>query len=153
MHIWLPESMCTIEKQRNIYISDDSYNDWYFHKIWSCFSGVHTFSHSNICLQNAWIILKFEIFVNKANFMPFWCYGNAMKFQNYYVFLSVSYTSLHIHKNNFHSLNLKFLSNFRSKTALYAPTPLIGNNTETLHLSYKYNTTIRTETPSNNTSK
>ena len=109
---------------KNVCVNDDSYHNWYFHKTWSCFSGVHTLSHSYICLQKAWIILKFEIFVNKVNFMPFCFYGNAMKLKNYYVFLTVSYISLHIHQNNFYNLNLKFMSNFRPKTALNAPTPL-----------------------------
>ena len=108
MHICLQESMCTFEKQLNICISDESYHDWYFPRIWSCFSGVHTFSHSSICLQKAWKILKFDIFFKKVNFKPFCCNGNAMKLKKYYVFLHVSYASLHIKKNKFKTWILKF---------------------------------------------
>ena len=126
MHICLQKSMCTFKKQQTIYINDESYNDWYFPTIWSCFSGVHTFSHSKICLKKAWKILKFDVFFNKVNFMPFCCYDNAVKLKIYYVFLDASYRSLHIHHNNFHNLNFKFLSNFRPKTAFNAPTPFMA---------------------------
>ena len=56
------------------------------------------------------------------------CHSVAIVMQwhwnNYYVFLDVIYTSLHIHQNNFHNVNFKFLLNFRPKSALNSPTPL-----------------------------
>ena len=92
-----------------------------FSQIWSCFSGEHTFSLSNICLQNAPKLQKSGNVFNKVNFMTFCCHGNAINLK-YYVFWVVWYTSL-CSQMQFSQLNLKFLLNFGPITALNAPSP------------------------------